>query len=97
MGACQSSTSQEPLVSGDGDWVRGMKEEAGKWNGNKLVVLSLFDGIGGVWAALTRLGIPFRGYSSEVVSNLQSWIGSVATSLGIKKHFGCSELVHNLG
>jgi len=45
-----------------------MTEEAGMWNGNKLVVLSLFDGIGGIWAALTRLGIPFHGYSSEVVS-----------------------------
>lgn len=30
------------------------------------MVLSLFDGIGGIWAALTRLGIPFVGYSSEV-------------------------------
>lgn len=29
-------------------------------------MLSLFDGIGGIWAALSRLGIPFVGYSSEV-------------------------------
>lgn len=32
------------------------------------MVLSLFDGIGGIWAALSRLGVPFTGYSSEVVS-----------------------------
>lgn len=56
---------------GDGDWVAAFKAEGGPWTGNKLVVLSLFDGIGGIWQALTRLGIPFIGYSSEVVSRLR--------------------------
>lgn len=46
------------------------KAQDGPWTGNKLVVLSLFDGIGGIWQALNRLGIPFIGYSSEVVSRL---------------------------
>lgn len=35
-------------------------------------MLSLFDGIGGVWAALKRMEIPFVGYSCEVVSSLHS-------------------------
>jgi hypothetical protein len=62
--------NQEPFegVVGDGEWLRALRKDAGPWNGEKLVVLSLFDGIGGIWAALTRLGIPFTGYSSEVVS-----------------------------
>jgi hypothetical protein len=62
--------NQEPFegVVGDGEWLRAFRKDAGPWNGEKLVVLSLFDGIGGIWAALTRLGIPFTGYSSEVVS-----------------------------
>ncbi|KAH9537934.1 hypothetical protein CY35_16G078200 [Sphagnum magellanicum] len=53
-------------VVGDGEWLKAFRKDAGPWNGEKLVVLSLFDGIGGIWAALTRLGIPFTGYSSEV-------------------------------
>ena len=54
--------------AGDGDWVSAFKAEAGRWAGPPLVVLSLFDGLGGIWQALTNLGIPFSGYSSEVVS-----------------------------
>lgn len=54
--------------SGDGDWVSAFNAEAGPWTGKPLVVLSLFDGLGGIWEALTNLGIPFNGYSSEVVS-----------------------------
>lgn len=85
-----SSTSQEKLphddancrIAADGDWVREVKNEAGRWNGDKLVVLSLFDGIGGVWAALTRLGIPFLGYSSEVVSTPASAPSNPLTSIG---------------
>lgn len=53
---------------GDGDWVTAFKADAGPWSGERLVVLSLFDGLGGIWQALTNLGIPFSGYSSEVVS-----------------------------
>lgn len=53
---------------GNGDWISAFKAEAGPWTGGPLVVLSLFDGLGGIWQALTKLGIPFSGYSSEVVS-----------------------------
>lgn len=53
--------------SGDGDWVSAFKAEGDPWTGQPLVVLSLFDGLGGIWQALTNLGIPFSGYSSEVV------------------------------
>ncbi|XP_024392742.1 uncharacterized protein [Physcomitrium patens] len=53
---------------GDGDWVSAFKAEAGPWSGERLVVLSLFDGLGGIWQALTKLGIPFSGYSSEVLA-----------------------------
>lgn len=53
---------------GNGDWISAFKAEAGPWTGGPLVVLSLFDGLGGIWQALTNLGIPFIGYSSEVVS-----------------------------
>ena len=55
--------------SGDGDWVSAFKADAGPWTGAPLVVLSLFDGLGGIWQALTNLGVPFSGYSSEVVSS----------------------------
>ncbi|CAK9208796.1 unnamed protein product [Sphagnum jensenii] len=58
--------SSRTLPPWDGEWLRAFRKDAGPWNGEKLVVLSLFDGIGGIWAALTRLGIPFTGYSSEV-------------------------------
>lgn len=65
---------QEPFEGdGNGDWWTAFKTEAGPWKGKKLVVLSLFDGIGGIWAALTRLGIPFVGYSSEVVRLCAFW------------------------
>nr|XP_024370051.1 uncharacterized protein LOC112279643 isoform X2 [Physcomitrium patens] len=53
---------------GDGDWVTAFKADAGPWSGERLVVLSLFDGLGGIWQALTNLGIPFSGYSSEVLA-----------------------------
>ena len=55
-------------ADGVGDWLSHFKGEAGPWTGPPLVVLSLFDGLGGIWQALTILGIPFSGYSSEVVS-----------------------------
>ena len=55
-------------MDGVGDWVSAVKADAGPWTGAPLVVLSLFDGLGGIWQALTELGIPFRGYSSEIVS-----------------------------
>ncbi|KAG0617799.1 hypothetical protein M758_4G015600 [Ceratodon purpureus] len=54
--------------SGDGDWVSAFKADAGPWTGAPLVVLSLFDGLGGIWQALTNLGVPFSGYSSEVLA-----------------------------
>jgi len=54
--------------AGDGDWISAFKAEAGAWTGGPLVVLSVFDGLRGIWQALTNLGIPFSGYSSEVVS-----------------------------
>ncbi|BBN11129.1 protein MpDNMT3b [Marchantia polymorpha subsp. ruderalis] len=47
-------------------WVLKLRQKAGFWRSKPLVVLSLFDGIGGVWAALENLGIPFIGYSCEV-------------------------------
>lgn len=49
-------------------WLQSLKVGPGQGTGRPLVVLSLFDGIGGVWAALDMLGIPYRGYSSEIVS-----------------------------
>ncbi|BBM97509.1 protein MpDNMT3a [Marchantia polymorpha subsp. ruderalis] len=48
------------------DWINDVRLKGGEWTGKPLVVLSLFDGIGGVWVALERLGIPFVGYSCEV-------------------------------
>eukprot|EP01018_Ginkgo_biloba_P031015 Gb_23575 [translate_table: standard] len=48
------------------DWIQEVKSKAGDWTGAPLVVLSLFDGIGGIWVALSLLGIPFVGYSSEI-------------------------------
>lgn len=63
-------------ADGVGDWVSAFKEEAGPWTGAPLVVLSLFDGLGGIWQSLTNLGIPFRGYSSEVVSKKKRYYKS---------------------
>lgn len=63
--------------AGDGDWVGAFKAEAGSWTGAPLVVLSLFDGLGGIWQALTNLGIPFRGYSSEVVSGERTFYHAI--------------------
>ncbi|MCO5576907.1 hypothetical protein L7F22_030728 [Adiantum nelumboides] len=48
------------------DWVEVLEKEHGGWTSRPLVVLSLFDGIGGIWIALKILGIPYIGYSSEV-------------------------------
>eukprot|EP00250_Pteridium_aquilinum_P034556 c7748_g1_i2 orf=260-2191(+) len=48
------------------DWVEVLKRELGAWRSRPLVVLSLFDGIGGIWIALKLLGIPYIGYSAEV-------------------------------
>lgn len=40
---------EEPFEGdGDGNWLAAFKTEAGPWTGRKLVVLSLFDGIGGI-------------------------------------------------
>lgn len=50
----------------EGDWIPALKAHVEPWTGPPLVVLSLFDGLGGIWQALTNLGIPFSGYSSEV-------------------------------
>ncbi|KAH9558908.1 hypothetical protein CY35_06G032800 [Sphagnum magellanicum] len=63
---CPTRSKEAFEGDGDGDWWTAFRKKAGPWKGEKLVVLSLFDGIGGIWAALTRLGIPFVGYSSEV-------------------------------
>ncbi|KAI5081932.1 hypothetical protein GOP47_0001675 [Adiantum capillus-veneris] len=56
---CQKASSFE-------DWVEALKRECGGWKSRPLVVLSLFDGIGGIWIALKTLGIPYIGYSAEV-------------------------------
>lgn len=48
------------------DWVEVLKGKVGIWTSRPLVVLSLFDGIGGIWIALSLLGIPYIGYSAEV-------------------------------
>lgn len=73
-GICSPSPSNVQASSkvsfegeGDGDWISAFKTEAGVWTGKPLVVLSLFDGLGGIWQSLTNLGIPFSGYSSEVL------------------------------
>lgn len=42
------------------------RKKHGAWEGDPLVVLSLFDGLGAIWQALHNLGIPTIGYSSEV-------------------------------
>ncbi|KAL3683375.1 hypothetical protein R1sor_001397 [Riccia sorocarpa] len=47
-------------------WLETARRNAGRWEDRPLVVLSLFDGIGGVWASLCNLGIPFIGYSCEI-------------------------------
>ncbi|KAJ7533287.1 hypothetical protein O6H91_13G040900 [Diphasiastrum complanatum] len=50
----------------DEDWLQALRQKATYHASRPLVVLSLFDGIGGVWAALNLLGIPFSGYSCEI-------------------------------
>ncbi|KAL3700106.1 hypothetical protein R1sor_018128 [Riccia sorocarpa] len=67
------------------DWIKAVRQCAGEWNAKPLVVLSLFDGIGGVWVALEALGIPFIGYSCEVKAS--------ATQV-VKHRYG---KVHHLG
>lgn len=78
--SAEKASSREKLSSGEkisiqgpeaanlsfGHWIRDLRAKAGDWTAEPLVVLSLFDGIGGVWAVLSLLGIPFIGYSCEV-------------------------------
>lgn len=52
--------------SNNKDWIESLKRKDGPWIGKPLVVLSLFDGIGGIWVALSLLNIPYIGYSAEV-------------------------------
>ncbi|KAJ7539323.1 hypothetical protein O6H91_11G087200 [Diphasiastrum complanatum] len=54
---------QEPPVD---DWIKALRRKFHTTNPKPIVVLSLFDGIGGIWAALRLLNIPFTGYSSEI-------------------------------
>jgi hypothetical protein len=56
------------LTSLGDEWIDLLKCQSTDWVGKPLVVLSLFDGIGAIWTALSLLGIPFVGYSSEIVS-----------------------------
>ncbi|KAG6547886.1 hypothetical protein Mapa_010706 [Marchantia paleacea] len=63
---CSVEKSIDCLKCGGDKWLLKLRQKAGHWKGKPLVVLSLFDGIGGVWAALENLGIPFIGYSCEV-------------------------------
>eukprot|EP00252_Welwitschia_mirabilis_P005901 TRINITY_DN16497_c0_g1_i1.p1 TRINITY_DN16497_c0_g1~~TRINITY_DN16497_c0_g1_i1.p1 ORF type:complete len:592 (+),score=122.46 TRINITY_DN16497_c0_g1_i1:282-2057(+) len=48
------------------EWIDLLRLQSQEWEEKPLVVLSLFDGIGAIWEALTILGIPFVGYSSEI-------------------------------
>ncbi|XP_024532430.1 uncharacterized protein LOC9640092 isoform X1 [Selaginella moellendorffii] len=48
-----------------GDWLDAFRRNLGALD-RRLVVLSLFDGIGGTWAALDRLEVRYKGYSSEI-------------------------------
>ncbi|KAL3700402.1 hypothetical protein R1sor_018424 [Riccia sorocarpa] len=67
------------------DWIQEVRRSSGEWTDKPLVVLSLFDGIGGVWVALDRLGIPFIGYSCEVK---QTATQVVKHRYGNVHHFG---------
>lgn len=58
------------LTSLGDDWIDLLKSQSADWVGKPLVVLSLFDGIGAIWTALSLIGIPFVGYSSEIVSSI---------------------------
>lgn len=55
-------------------WLQIVKAENGTWKGSPLVVLSLFDGLGALWQALSDLGIPFEGYSSEIVVFINDFV-----------------------
>ncbi|KAL2651864.1 hypothetical protein R1flu_019992 [Riccia fluitans] len=70
---------------GSHDWIKEVRQGGGPWTDKPLVVLSLFDGIGGIWVALESLGIPFIGYSCEVKQD--------ATQV-VKHRYG---KVHHLG
>lgn len=62
----QEKTQPSHKASACEDWVEVLRREFGGWTNRPLVVLSLFDGIGGIWIALKLLGIPYIGYSAEV-------------------------------
>jgi len=46
------------LTSLGDEWIDLLKCQSTDWVGKPLVVLSLFDGIGAIWIALSLLGIP---------------------------------------
>lgn len=49
------------------EWLKLLRQQ-NTWVGDGLVVLSMFDGMGGCWQALKDLGIPVKkGYSCEIV------------------------------
>ncbi|GAQ81458.1 S-adenosyl-L-methionine-dependent methyltransferases superfamily protein [Klebsormidium nitens] len=48
------------------DWLSELRRQH-PWKGDGLVVVSMFDGMGGCWQALKALGIPVKkGYSCEI-------------------------------
>ena len=66
---CQLALSAaEVRLVMEAPWLTELKVSSGPWDDEDLVVLSLFDGLGAIWQALSSMGIPFKGYSSEVVS-----------------------------
>eukprot|EP01018_Ginkgo_biloba_P033216 Gb_05512 [translate_table: standard] len=64
---------KEPTTLGV-EWIDLLKKQSADWTEKPLVVLSLFDGIGAIWEALSLIGIPFVGYSSEIDDELQNTI-----------------------